>query len=288
MVLTSTFSFETITVNDKGQEIARCPRQVESWIEHLGNGIDLDLVVIPGGTYQMGSPIPRESEIPQHLVTVQSFCLSQYPITQAQWQAVATCPVVRHSLDPDPSFFKGDKHPVHRVSWYQAVEFCERLSHQTGREYRLPTEAEWEYACRAGTVTSFHFGETMTTDLANYNGTDHEVFDDSGSFAAEPKGIYRGQTTEVGSFLPNSFGLYDMHGNVWEWCLDHWHRNYESAPNDGSAWLANERKIFMVLRGGSWIQHPDDCRSARRIRCLPDGMSNDTGFRVVCSSLLLS
>lgn len=141
-------------------------------------------------------------------------------------------------LDADPSNFKGDKRPVEQVSWYDAVEFCDRLTAHTKRAYSLPSEAEWEYACRAGTRTPFHFGETITTDLANYRGTDNEEYKWSGSYGPGPKGIYREQITEVGSFgVANAFGLYDMHGNVWEWCLDDWHDNYEGAPTDGSAWL---------------------------------------------------
>jgi formylglycine-generating enzyme required for sulfatase activity len=136
----------------------------------------------------------------------------------------------------------------------------------TGKEYRLPSEAEWEYACRAGTTTPFHFGETITGELANYNA--------SRTYADEPKGEYRQQTTPVGQFPPNAFGLYDMHGNVWEWCLDPWHENYQGEPpRDGS----------VVLRGGSWFNDPYHCRSACR-RSFRRGYYDGRGFRVVCGA----
>jgi len=135
-------------------------------------------------------------------------------------------------------------------------------------------EAEWEYACRAGTTTPFHFGETITTDLANYNGRDY------GGYANEYKGKYRKETTEVGIFPPNGFGLYDMHGNVWEWCADSWHGNYNGAPNDGSVWLNNSNKNA-VLRGGSWDNGPVYMRSANR-NYYSQGNTNDgIGFRIV-------
>ncbi|MFN7657571.1 MAG: formylglycine-generating enzyme family protein, partial [Dolichospermum sp.] len=156
-------------------------------------------------------------------------------------------------------------------------EFCLRLSQYTGRTYSLPSEAQWEYACRAGTTTPFHFGETITTDLANYNG--------KYSYGQGPKGVYREETTAVGSFgVANNFGLYDMHGNVWEWCQDHWHSNYEGAPTDGSAWLSNkEDSNERLLRGGSWLDLPGYCRSAYRLNDLLDDYFNSIGFRVVCS-----
>jgi formylglycine-generating enzyme required for sulfatase activity len=176
------------------------------------------------------------------------------------------------------SSFSGAKRPVEQVSWNNAVEFCQKLSQKTGREYRLPSEAEWEYACRGGTTTPFHFGETITTELANYDGTVN--------YASEPKGQYRQETTEVGSFPPNSFGLYDMHGNVWEWCQDDWHDNYANAPKDGSAWTSQSGNAN-VLRGGSWLNFPQICRSASRYRYnfnweVLDRIRNGIGFRVVC------
>jgi formylglycine-generating enzyme required for sulfatase activity len=252
--------------------------QPESIIEVLGKGIELELIKIPPGTFLMGAPKEelgsRDNERPQHQVRVPSFYMGRYPITQAQWQAVASLPQIQRKLNTDPSRFKGVNRPVEQVSWDDAVEFCLRLSKQTKRQYRLPSEAEWEYACRAGTTTPFHFGETISTDLANYNG--------NYTYGNGPKGVYRGETTEVGSFgVANNFGLSDMHGNVWEWCQDHWHDSYEGAPTDGSAWQSAFAVVNRhLLRGGSWLYLPVLCRSAYR------GSNyiviDNIGFRVAC------
>lgn len=269
-------------------------REAEYFVEDLGTGVELDMVLIPGGSFLMGSPEDElgrsDNESPQHLVNIQPFFMGKYPITQAQWQAVAVLPQVDRQLDPDPSYFKGSERPVEKISWYDAVEFCDRLSHQTKRKYRLPSEAEWEYACRAGTTTPFHFGETITTDLANYNGTNDKI----GSYGQGPKGIYRQETTPVGTFkAANAFGLLDMHGNVWEWCADHWHNNYEGAPDDGSAWVEEEQNnnnsdfdfdFDKVRRGSSWYSYPDYCRSACRVGNVPGYKSSNGGFRVVCTA----
>ncbi|MEQ8464777.1 formylglycine-generating enzyme family protein, partial [Coleofasciculus sp. E1-EBD-02] len=163
-------------------------------------------------------------------------------------------------------------------SWYDCVEFCARLSQYTGWNYRLPSEAEWEYACRAGTTTPFHFGETITTDLANYDG--------KYIYGAGAKGKYREETTPVGSFqVANAFGLYDMHGNVWEWCLDQWHDSYEGAPSDGQAWIINDNdNHYRLLRGGSWYTYPRYCRCAYRSGNTPAFRYYDNGFRVVCGA----
>jgi formylglycine-generating enzyme required for sulfatase activity len=266
-------------------------RTAQYFREDLGNDIQLDMMLIPGGTFIMGSPKEeedsRDSERPQHEVTIEPFWLGQYQVTQAQWKFVAKLPQVNKELNPDPSRFKGDgstsltnNRPVEQVSWYDAVEFCDRLSRHTKRQYRLPSEAEWEYACRAGTKTPFHFGETITTDLANYNG--------NYTYGQEPKGVYREETTEVGSFgVANNFGLYDMHGNVYEWCLDDWHDNYTDAPADGSAWFSSDDKLSdktgrAVQRGGSWIGSPLLCRSAYRTYVSRDNHYIIVGFRVVC------
>jgi len=254
--------------------------QAQHFIEDLGNGIQLEMVAIPGGSFMMGSPKNergrRETESPQHQVTVPPFLLGKYPVTQAQWQAVASLTQVNQELKPNPSRFEGANRPVERVSWHDAVEFCNRLSNHTQRPYRLPSEAEWEYACRAGTTTPFHFGETITTDLANYNG--------NYTYGDGVKGIRKRETTVVGSFkIANEFGLYDMHGNVWEWCQDDWHNNYEYAPTDGSAWISNKAKINKLLRGGSWNNNPGNCRSAYRYNGNLDYDHNSLGFRVVCS-----
>jgi formylglycine-generating enzyme required for sulfatase activity len=271
-------------------------RTAQYFIEDLGNGIQLEMVMIPGGSFMMGSPETEEDsndyERPQHQVTIKAFCLGKYQVTQAQWKAVAAFPQVNRELKPDPSNFKGDgstsltnHRPVEQVSWEDAVEFCDRLSRHTKRQYRLPSEAEWEYACRAGTTTPFHFGETITTNLANYQGTDNEEYKWSGSYGSGPKGVYREETTAVGSFgVANNFGLYDMHGNVWEWCQDDWHSDYEGAPTDGSAWLSSEESSDRkLLRGGSWDLNPRHCRSAYRGDYNLDGYDGTLGFRVVCS-----
>jgi formylglycine-generating enzyme required for sulfatase activity len=237
------------------------------------------MVQIPGGTFLMGAAEGEEKadndEFPQHSVTVPDFFLGKYQVTQAQWCAVATgLPKIEHDLDPDPSGFKGDTHPVEKVNWYEAVEFCQRLSEAMGRDYRLPSEAEWEYACRAGTTTPFSFGEIITTDLVNYNS--------KYTYGQISKGDYREQTTPVGSFPANDFGLYDMHGNVREWCFDVWHENYEGAPTDGSPWITGKEQN-RLLRGGSWLNNPRLCRSAYRSRRTPEVRLNFVGFRVCCS-----
>jgi formylglycine-generating enzyme required for sulfatase activity len=264
-------------------------QDVQFFIEPLADDLGIEMMLIPAGTFMMGSPddeIDRaSSEGPQHEVSVAAFFMGKYPITQAQWQFVAGLPQVNQELNPNPSRFKGDKRPVEQVSWYDAVEFCARLSTHTNRDYRLPTEAEWEYACRAGTTTPFHFGETITTDLANYRGTDNKEYNWSGSYGRGPKGEYREETTPVDHFgITNAFGLCDMHGNVWEWCEDHWHSNYEEAPTDGSAWLSDDEDARRVLRGGSWLNSPRNCRSATRLNGDPRVAGSDIGFRIVCSA----
>ncbi|MGB3312302.1 MAG: formylglycine-generating enzyme family protein [Nodosilinea sp.] len=271
--------------------IIRQPHRAQCFTEPA---IQLDLLLIPGGTFTMGSP-PDElgrynDEGPQHEVTVPTFLMGRYPVTQAQWRAVATRTdlKVNTDLDPDPANFKGDNRPVEQVAWHDAVEFCDRLSRLTSHTYRLPTEAEWEYACRAGTETPFHFGETITTDLANYRGEDREDDPEKfpGHYGNGPKGIYRKETTPVNYFHPlaNAFGLCDLHGNVREWCLDHWHDNYDGAPIDGSAWLTDDKNARRLLRGGSWDGAPGYCRSASRTLNYPDYRGNDYGFRVICEA----
>ena len=266
---------------NKWSAIDRYSAQATGFIQDLANDTQLEMMLIPGGTFMMGSPPEelehQEDESPQHSVTVQPFFMGKYPITQAQWRFVAQLPQVNKELKPDPSNFKGDNRPVEGVSWEDAVEFCLRLSQYTGRTYSLPSEAQWEYACRAGTTTPFHFGETITTDLANYNG--------NYVYGQGLTGVYRGKTTAVGSFgVANNFGLYDMHGNVWEWCQDHWHSNYESEPTDESAWLSNkEDSNKRMLRGGSWVNNPGTCRSACRIGNILAVSTYYIGFRVVCS-----
>jgi formylglycine-generating enzyme required for sulfatase activity len=270
----TTFSFEVVTVDKFGKEINRQRRQAEYFVESLGNGVALDMVYVPGGRFLMGSPDGEgyADERPQHAVTVAAFHMGKYPVTQAQWRAVAALPQVNRSLDADPSQFKGKNRPVERVSWYDAVEFCDRLSAKTGKTYRLPSEAEWEYACRAGTTTPFYFGATLTTDLANYDG--------NCTFASEEKGKYRQQTTDVDTFPPNAFGLYDLHGNALEWCADNWLENYNGASSYGSTWLDGDDSIEL-LRGGLWSDSPRFCRCASRLNYNPDSRDDNFGFRVI-------
>ncbi|MEM9486495.1 MAG: SUMF1/EgtB/PvdO family nonheme iron enzyme [Cyanobacteria bacterium P01_F01_bin.116] len=282
-----TFEFEVVTVDAKGKEIRREQRSADYHREDLG-GVSLDMVMIPGGSFMMGSPDGQgyDEERPQHQVTVKSFLMGKYPVTQAQWRAVAALPQVERELNSAPSNFKGDSRPVEQVDWDYAVEFCKRLSKHTGRKYCLPSEAEWEYACRAGTTTPFHFGETITTDIANYRGTDWKLGGTtySGFYGKGPRGDFREQTTDVGSFPANAFGLCDMHGNVWEWCFDHWHENYNGAPTDGSTWLKDGDSSSRMLRGGSWDYNPANCRSAVRDSVARGIRLYFVGFRVVCAS----
>lgn len=265
------FSFEVVTINTQGQVINRTQKEALYYEEDLGNGVLLEMVAIPGGHFWMGSPKTEaeryDHEGPQHPVEVPAFLMGKYLVTQAQYEAI---------MGENPSRFRGANNPVEQVTWDKAKEFCQRLSAKTGREYRLPSEAEWEYVCRAGTTTPFHFGETINTDLANYDG--------NYTYASGSKGRYRGRTTPVGSFPPNAFGLYDMHGNVWEWCADPWHDHYNGAPIDGSAWTQGGNDNRSPLRGGSWLLNPNHCRSAYRIDGLRgrDLIDDDIGFRVVC------
>ncbi|MDB9339970.1 MULTISPECIES: formylglycine-generating enzyme family protein [Cyanophyceae] len=282
------FEYQTPTVNRRGEIINTETKTAQYFTENLPNNVTLEMVSIPGGKFLMGSPKNEDqssnTERPQHEVTVPPFFMGKYPITQAQWKAVAALAKVNKDLDANPSKFKGEQRPVQRVSWYDAVEFCQRLTAHTKRQYRLPSEAEWEYACRAGTTTPFHFGETITSELANYDATS--------IYGRGVKGTYREETTPVGSFnAANNFGLYDMHGNVDEWCLDDWHDNYEGAPIDGSAWFNDNDNLSQkhgqaVLRGGSWFDLPDYCRSASRDTnhwAGRDNIDDSLGFRVVCA-----
>ena len=284
------FSFEVVKVNSRGEEINRLRHEAEFFTENLGGGVVLEMVYIPGGSFLMGSPedeAKRNSyESPQHEVTLQPFLMSKYAITQNQYQAI---------MRNNPSYFKGGSRPVEQVNWHNATEFCRKLSEKTGKIYTLPSESQWEYACRAGTTTPFYFGETITSELVNYNG--------NYPYGNAPKGTYRAVTINVGSFPPNAFGLYDMHGNVYEWCQDVWHDNYSGAPTDGSAWETggdnsyrpdgsawetggdNSYRLHLggCCKSSSWV-----CRSARRGGNDADFHNSYLGFRIVSSVSVVS
>jgi formylglycine-generating enzyme required for sulfatase activity len=236
------------------------------------NGVKLEMVEIPAGSFCMGSP-PSDTkgypdERPQHRVTMQSFYMGKYEVTQDQWYAV---------MGANPSRFKGDNLPVENISWKGAVEFCRKLSQMTGKVYRLPSEAEWEYAARAGTTTPFAFGSSLSSSQANFDG--------NYPYGGAPKGVYREQTTAVGSFSPNNFGLYDMHGNVYEWCQDWGHNNYYGAPTDGSAWESGGDQTRRMQRGGSWVDTSTTARSAYRRSASWDYVARFHGLRVVTGSI---
>lgn len=271
------FSFTSATVDSRGRTLARKQKQAPHFVERLSSSNVLELVEIPAGGFWMGSVVAEEGhtpgEEPRHRVQVKAFLLGKYPITQAQWRKVAAWPKVRLELNPSPSTFPGDDCPVETVSWHEAMEFCERLAARTGRRYRLPTEAEWEYACRAGTSTPFHFGGTLTPSLANFDGL--RPYADAVADTASQR------TSPVGAFgVANAFGLFDMHGNVWEWCRDDWHGNYHGAPADGSAWTKGYETGLRVVRGGAWFNAARLCRSAYRYYGAPDTRGNNCGFRV--------
>ena len=250
-------------IKDEKIELHELSPVPDVWVEDRVEGLHLEMVLVPGDSFLMGSPTGEggDSERPQHNVTLQPFLIGKYPVTQAQWKAVVALPMVTRDLKADLSKFSGENRPVETVTWDDAIEFCRRLSKQTGRDYRLPTEAEWEYACRARTNTAFHFGDIWKSELANYS-TD--------------------QTTDVGTFPANAFGLYDMHGNVWEWCQDHWNKSYEGAFPDGSAWIEGGDSCYRTIRGGSWDYTPWYCRSASRHNFIFHYDDSDIGFRVVC------
>jgi formylglycine-generating enzyme required for sulfatase activity len=240
--------------------------QNQSFQENLGNDCWIKMVEIPSGKFRMGSPETEpdryDNESPQHEVTISSFFMAEFPVTQVQWREVASLRPVKRWLNPDPSDFKGDLLPVEQVSWHDAIEFCARLRRLTSKKYRLPSEAEWEYACRAGTTTPYYFGENLNQNLANYGGNVRK-------------------TTPLGRYSANAFGLQDMHGNVWEWCEDCWHDNYQNAPTDGSSWNENySQSSLRMLRGGSWDYHRRDCRSAIRYGENADNGDFDYGFRL--------
>ncbi|WP_265266798.1 formylglycine-generating enzyme family protein [Spirulina subsalsa] len=287
-----TYHYEIITLNEQGDIAQRQKGQNQGYLENT-KGLNLEMVMIPAGEFIMGSP---EDEGPQHRVVVPEFAMGRTAITQAQWQIIAQLPQVVRSLNADPAHFKDKNNPVEQVTWEDCIKFCLRLSEATGKLYRLPSEAEWEYACRAGTTTPFHFSPTLSPQVANYDG--------NYTYGKGKKGEYRKKTIPVGSLnAPNPWGLHDMHGNVYEWCLDDWHGSYEGAPTDGRAWIDNDNHSQIdrgwlkgllnnkstqekLLRGGSWYSDPKYCRSAYRAYDARGSKFDCIGFRVVAPRTL--
>ncbi len=278
------YQFESVRVDRNGRIINRTQLSAQYFSQDLGSGIGLEMVSIPGGVFTMGMPEGQKgdytgSDQPPHLVVVPPFFMSKYTVTQPQWRQVASLPKIERDLNPNPSYFQGNDRPVETISWFDAVEFCARLSRLTGRNYRLPSESEWEYACRAGTTTPYNFGETITSQLANY-------YAERDPFADEQEGEYRKETTPVGSFPPNDFGLYDLHGNVYEWCGDGWHNNYQGAPANGEVWQPEKNSRgdrFRILRGGGWGTETRQCRSATRSKFSPHNRYSVIGLRLAMS-----
>ncbi len=243
----------------------------------LDENIDLDMVLVKGGTFLMGSPEDElESHVdekPLHRVMLEAFFIGRYPVTQMQWQIVAKMPPVNRRLTSDNKVSEGD-YPVKQVCWHDAVEFCDRLTVHTGRQYRLPTESEWEFACRAGKTTPFYFGQTLSKEIATYDSNPASIGGYEGSLPI---------TTRVTrTKIANGFGLSDMHGNIFEWCEDCWHDTYEYAPTDGSAWVDGNNSD-RVVRGGAYYSPKKDCRSAFRYHASPDVEYDGVGLRVACN-----
>lgn len=264
------FEFEAVSIDEHGVVTHRQKHHALQYVENLANNVTLEMVRIPEGRFNMGSRSNQGfvDEQPQHNVGISSFYMGKYPVTQEQWKAV---------MDWTPPFrCEGAKRPVDRVSWVDAQKFCDQISRLSQHKYRLPSEAEWEYACRAGTSTPFYCGDTITTEHANYVG-DH-------TFRFEPKGVYRHIATEVGTFPANAYGLFDMHGNVWEWCADVWYDDYSGAPIDGSS-RENKSVSYRVLRGGCWHDPPNLCRSAARLKQPYNEQEDFLSFRVALTSL---
>ncbi|MDJ0581358.1 SUMF1/EgtB/PvdO family nonheme iron enzyme [Crocosphaera sp.] len=272
------FSFETPIIDETGTILERIKSESQSFQEDLGEGVILEMVYIPEGSFLMGSSSDEAGsqicEQIQHSVNLKGFFLGKFPITQKQWEIVAQYPKVKRDLAVEPSCFKGSDRPVESISWEDAVEFCHRLSQHSQRPYQLPSEAQWEYACRGGTNTAFHFGPTLTSDLANYMA--------KRLYAGESSGLYRQETTSVTAFYPNSLGLYDLHGNVWEWCADAWHSSYENASTDGEPRVSSQHDTRRILRGGSWDEDAYHCRCASRYAYHPQAVGvSRIGFRVM-------
>jgi formylglycine-generating enzyme required for sulfatase activity len=269
--------FEMAQVDTAGNVQSLGEGRIRKVVDDLAPDCKLTLLKIPRGVFSRGSG-RYLSERPVRTVSVPEFYLGQFPITQAQWRAVIAFPKVEIDLVDGFSTFVDDNRPVDSVSWPEAIEFCARLSKRTGKTYRLPSEAEWEYACRAGTQTDYAFGGTINPIIVNYDGNH--------PFGKAPVGIFRGCTVEVGLLgRANRLGLFDMHGNVYEWCADEWHDNYEGSPEDGTAWCSGNGAGYRVVRGGSWAHTAETCRSSDRWQesCDPQTKLHYVSFRVACA-----
>lgn len=246
---------------------------------NLSGNVRLEMIEIPSGNYCMGSTNGDKNEVPVHRVTIgNSFFMGRYEVTVGEWLAVmGKLPETLLQMTHWGDLHASKRQPIVTASWNEAQEFIGRLNARNdGYKYRLPTEAEWEYACRAGTTTAFAFGNSLTSDQANFDG--------KYPYGRASKGIHRSNTIPVGSFQPNNFGLYDMHGNPWEWCQDTYHQNYNGAPRDGSAWETGGSKD-RVLRGGGWNNKATSLRSAVRYPYPADGQYALVGFRIVAIEL---
>ena len=267
------FTYTIVKVNKVGNIINKTEKKGEQLVLDI-KGVPLELVYIKGGEFVMGSPEGEgdSNEKPQRRVKVRDFYMGKYPVTQKQYQVI---------MGNNPSNFKGEENPVERVSWNMAKEFVEKIQKYFTEKYgnvilvSLPSEAQWEYACKAGTTTPFAFGKTLSTEISNYNG--------NYPYGQGVKGEYRQKTVKVGSFYANDWGLYDLHGNVWECCQDDWHDSYEDAPDDDTSWLSsNVTNNLKLLRGGSWNNDADNCRSAKRSRNSAVNVNSNSGFRLAC------
>jgi formylglycine-generating enzyme required for sulfatase activity len=265
--------FQTATYDSKGV-ITKSKKTTTGFREELGGGAKIEMVKVPAGKFRMGSNV--ESEKPIREVTVDEFHISATEITQAQWRAIAKTKRINIELDVDPSWHTGEALPVESITWEEAKEFCARLSRETGRVYDLPSEAEWEYAARGGSVTERPFGEKIGSEVANYDALPRA---DAFTKYSMP-GSRRDETIAAGSLkIANAFGLYDMLGNVAEWCLDSWQTNYQGAPPTAASRETNSRK--RVVRGGSYNTLPSELTVSHRKGQDQDEQYQTTGFRIV-------
>jgi formylglycine-generating enzyme required for sulfatase activity len=296
--------FFTLSINPDGVIPRASVRTLhaETFNEDLGRGVSIEMVMIPAGSFMMGTGAAEVEQVqseyarycdtddcrraaaatvgaerPQHSVSVPAFAMGMWEVTRAQWDAVARLPKVKIDISHALLGKSNPDDPVRRISWYEAVEFCERLSKKTGRKYRLPTEAEWEYACRAGSSGQFAFGDTINSDFINYNG--------QYPYGAAPLGINRRAPRQVSvARAANAFGLFDTHGNVSEWCQDAWHNNYDGAPAQGAVWERGGKGDERVTRGGSWDNEGYKCRSAFREKQRASDHLPTLGLRVVVNA----